>query len=50
MDEAYILNFGEESVRGHPLFYLSMVMQYLLPMLRSAAGLSPWQVMDRFHR
>uniref|UniRef100_A0A7S0RVE0 Pyruvate phosphate dikinase AMP/ATP-binding domain-containing protein n=1 Tax=Pyramimonas obovata TaxID=1411642 RepID=A0A7S0RVE0_9CHLO len=46
VDEKYILNFGEEAVRGHPLFILSMALQYLTPMLRSAAGMSPWQVVS----
>ena len=35
---------GVQAVRGHPLFILSMALQYLTPMLRSAAGMSPWQV------
>lgn len=44
LDPKYIVNFGEEVVRGQPVFVLSLLLQKLEPMLRSAAGVAPWQV------
>ncbi len=42
--QAYITNFGEEVVRGQPLFVLSLLLRWLAPSLRDAAGVSSWQV------
>ncbi len=39
---------GEEVVRGQSLFCLSPMLKALEPMLRSAAGVAPWQVRPRF--
>lgn len=47
VDERYLLNFGEEAVRGHPMFYVSIVLQHMQTKFRAAAGLSPWQVRGR---
>ena len=44
LDPKYITNFGEEVVRGQPVFVLSILLQKLEPMLREAAGVAPWQV------
>ena len=44
LDAKYITNFGEEVVRGQPVFVLSILLQKLEPMLRQAAGVAPWQV------
>ncbi len=44
IDPQYILNFGEEIVRGQPLFVLSILLQNLEPMLRKTAGMAEWQV------
>lgn len=44
LDPKYITNFGEEVVRGQPVFVLSLLLQRLEPMLREAAGVAPWQV------
>lgn len=41
--QAYITNFGEEVVRGQPLFVLSTLLKWLAPELRQAAGVSSWQ-------
>lgn len=46
MDEANIVNFGEEVVRGQPVFMLSVLLQNLEPLLRKAAGVSSWQVVS----
>jgi len=46
VDERYLLNFGEEAVRGHPMFYVSIVLQHMQTKFRAAAGLSPWQVVS----
>ena len=43
IDEAYITNFGEEVVRGQPVFVLSILLRYLKPMLRASAGVGSWQ-------
>ncbi|KAA6428767.1 MAG: carbohydrate-binding module family 45 protein [Trebouxia sp. A1-2] len=43
LDPKYITNFGEEVVRGQPVFVLSILLQKLEPMLREAAGVAPWQ-------
>jgi alpha-glucan,water dikinase len=45
VDKAYIMNFGEEVVRGQPVFVLSGLLQDLEGHLREAAGAGPWQVM-----
>ncbi len=47
LDPKYITNFGEEVVRGQPVFVLSILLQRLEPMLREAAGVAPWQVSRR---
>ncbi|GBG60684.1 hypothetical protein CBR_g12420 [Chara braunii] len=47
IQQSYVTNFGEEVVRGHPLFQLSIMLQRLEPMLRSTAGLSSWQVISQ---
>ena len=47
LDPKYITNFGEEVVRGQPVFVLSILLQKLEPMLREAAGVAPWQVSQR---
>ena len=44
LDEKYIVNFGEEIVRGQPVFMLSILLQCLEPILRQTAGVAPWQV------
>jgi hypothetical protein len=38
------MNFGEEVVRGQPVFVLSGLLQDLERHLREAAGAGPWQV------
>ena len=47
LDPKYITNFGEEVVRGQPVFVLSILLQKLEPMLREAAGVAPWQVSEQ---
>eukprot|EP00200_Dunaliella_tertiolecta_P010550 CAMPEP_0202370036 /NCGR_PEP_ID=MMETSP1127-20130417/1744_1 /ASSEMBLY_ACC=CAM_ASM_000462 /TAXON_ID=3047 /ORGANISM="Dunaliella tertiolecta, Strain CCMP1320" /LENGTH=1145 /DNA_ID=CAMNT_0048965873 /DNA_START=13 /DNA_END=3450 /DNA_ORIENTATION=- len=47
LDRAYIDNFGEEVVRGRPLFVLAPLIQALQPMMREAAGVSSWQVVSQ---
>ena len=44
--ESYILNFGEEIVRGHPLFVLSGVINRLQGPVRAAGGGSPWTLVS----
>ena len=44
LSQAYISNFGEEVVRGQPLFVLSTLLRWLAPQLRESAGISSWQV------
>jgi hypothetical protein len=44
VDKSFILNFGEEVVRGQPVFVLSGLLQDLERHLRDAAGAGPWQV------
>lgn len=44
IDAQYITNFGEEVVRGQPLFVLSIILQFLDPILRKSAELGAWQV------
>jgi len=46
IEKSYIQNFGEEVIRGHPTYILSQLLQLVQPMLRSAAGLSAWQVVS----
>lgn len=46
IDDMYILNFAEESIRGHPLYYLSPILQKLQMQARECAGLSPWQTVS----
>jgi len=43
-DESYIVNFGEECVRGHPLFVCSRLIQALQRSVRQSAGIGPWTV------
>ncbi|DBB11157.1 TPA: Phosphoglucan, water dikinase, chloroplastic [Trebouxia sp. C0006] len=47
LDPKYITNFGEEVVRGQPVFVLSILLQKLEPMLREAAGVAPWQIVSQ---
>uniref|UniRef100_A0A383WLS7 Uncharacterized protein n=1 Tax=Tetradesmus obliquus TaxID=3088 RepID=A0A383WLS7_TETOB len=47
VDQAFILNFGEEVVRGQPVFVLSGLLQDLERHLRDAAGAGPWQVISQ---
>ncbi|KAK9807043.1 hypothetical protein WJX72_011773 [[Myrmecia] bisecta] len=47
IDPSYILNFGEEVVRGQPIFVLSGLLQALEPMLRNTAGVGSWQVVSQ---
>ncbi|BDA48979.1 Alpha-glucan water dikinase, chloroplastic [Coccomyxa sp. Obi] len=47
IDPAYITNFGEEVVRGQPIFVLSQLLKFLEPMLRTAADMAPWQVVSQ---
>ena len=42
VDEAYLANFGEEVVRGHPMFVCSRLVQRLEGVLRECAGVGPW--------
>ena len=49
LDPKYIVNFGEEVVRGQPVFALSLVLATLEPMLRSAAGVASWSVRLPLH-
>ena len=44
LDPKYIVNFGEEVVRGQPVFALSLLLSTLEPMLRSTAGVASWSV------
>ena len=44
LDPKYIVNFGEEVVRGQPVFALSLLLSTLEPMLRSTAGVASWAV------
>lgn len=44
LNPAFTANFGEEVVRGQPLFVLSWLLQSLGPMLRSSAGVGNWLV------
>eukprot|EP00923_Selenidium_pygospionis_P054380 GHVN01094759.1.p1 GENE.GHVN01094759.1~~GHVN01094759.1.p1 ORF type:complete len:643 (+),score=252.00 GHVN01094759.1:809-2737(+) len=46
IDRKYTMNFGEEVVRGHPLFTVSSILQSIQGEVRSLAGLSSWQVMS----
>lgn len=46
IEPKYILNFGEEVVRGQPVFMLSVLLRALGPKLRGAASLGPWQVVS----
>ncbi|KAI3425011.1 hypothetical protein D9Q98_008393 [Chlorella vulgaris] len=47
VDKAYVANFGEEVVRSQPVFMLSVLLRFLDPMLRSAAGMGSWQVVSQ---
>lgn len=47
VDAKYVANFGEEVVRGQPVFMLSLLLQQLEPMLRQTAGVSNWQVVSQ---
>jgi alpha-glucan,water dikinase len=47
IDQAYIMNFGEEVVRSQPLFILSPLLQRLGPSLRAAADVGAWQVVSQ---
>jgi len=47
LDAKHILNFGEEVVRGQPLFLSAQLLQALEPSLRAAAGVSSWQVISQ---
>ncbi|PRW45423.1 Carbohydrate-Binding Module Family 45 [Chlorella sorokiniana] len=47
VDRAYVANFGEEVVRSQPVFMLSVLLRFLDPMLRGAAGVGSWQVVSQ---
>ncbi|GIM14936.1 hypothetical protein Vretimale_17803 [Volvox reticuliferus] len=47
LDQAHVANFGEEVVRGQPLFLISLLLQKLEPQLRAAAGGAPWQIVSQ---
>lgn len=47
IDQAYIMNFGEEVVRSQPLFILSPLLQRIGPSLRAAADVGAWQVVSQ---
>ncbi|GLI71457.1 hypothetical protein VaNZ11_016678, partial [Volvox africanus] len=47
LDQAHVANFGEEVVRGQPLFLASLLLQKLEPQLRAAAGGAPWQIVSQ---
>ncbi|KAK9803518.1 hypothetical protein WJX73_002149 [Symbiochloris irregularis] len=47
VDFKYVQNFGEEVVRGQPVFTLSALLQHLEPMLRNSAGVGSWQVVSQ---
>ncbi|GLC52406.1 Phosphoglucan, water dikinase, chloroplastic [Pleodorina starrii] len=47
LDPAHVTNFGEEVVRGQPLFVASLLLQRLEPVLRAAAGGAPWQIVSQ---
>lgn len=47
LDPKFIVNFGEEVVRGHPAFVLSPLIQLLEPVVRQAAGVSSWQIVSQ---
>mmetsp|Transcript_11783 Transcript_11783/g.43062 ORF Transcript_11783/g.43062 Transcript_11783/m.43062 type:complete len:1166 (-) Transcript_11783:1093-4590(-) len=40
--DSYILNFGEECVRGHPMFVCSRLLQRLERAAREGSGKGPW--------
>lgn len=44
IDQAFILNFSEEVVRGQSVFVLSQLLAELEKHLRQAAGAGAWQV------
>ena len=44
IDPKNTVNFGEEVVRGQPVFVLSVLLQNLEPLLRKTAELGNWQV------
>ena len=43
-DDQYILNFGEECVRGHSMFAVSRMLGETRPTVRQAAERSAWNV------
>ena len=45
-DPKYLINFGEENVRSHSLFVVSQLISRLRPIVRAAAGRSPWQIVS----
>mmetsp|Transcript_10005 Transcript_10005/g.17421 ORF Transcript_10005/g.17421 Transcript_10005/m.17421 type:complete len:1079 (-) Transcript_10005:964-4200(-) len=45
-NKAYIINFTEEVVRAQPSFLLSLLLYRLVPMLRTAANVSPWTIVS----
>jgi alpha-glucan,water dikinase len=47
IDQAYILNFSEEVVRGQSVFVLSGLLQDLERHLREAAGAGAWQIVSQ---
>lgn len=44
VDPSYLVNFGEEAVRGHAIFPLGPILDRFARSVRQAAGISPWQV------
>lgn len=50
VDQSYITNFAEESVRGQPLFVLSSVLRHVEPQLREAGGVGKWHIISQTQR
>ena len=46
IDHRYILNFGEEVVRGQSVFVLGQLLRYLEPLVRKMGGVSSWLVVS----
>ncbi len=46
IDKRYILNFGEEVVRGQSVFVLGQLLRYLEPLVRKMGDVSSWLVVS----
>ena len=44
--DSYLKNFGEESVRGHPMFVCSRLVQHLERAVRNCSGKGPWEAVS----